>query len=161
MNERAEVCPLSCRAMLQPVSRLLQPGLCFLRLPLPTTPTAFLTVRLPLPAALWAYPVPHESQSQSDPSFSPAAFRPWRFNRKGPHLAAHLLVQAYQHIWLVPCYGVYRKFTCVGRHCSSLAPHRLCAGSFHFASRFGGPVTRWLRCPRSSTRSRCQLRMFG
>lgn len=51
MNDRAEVCSLSRRAMSQPVSRPLQPGIRFLRIPLPTTPTAFLTVRLPLPAA--------------------------------------------------------------------------------------------------------------
>ena len=44
--------------MFQPVSRLLQPGVRFLRIPLPPVPTAFLAVRLPLPAALWAYPVP-------------------------------------------------------------------------------------------------------
>lgn len=51
MNDLAEVCPLSCQAMLQPVSRPLQLGVRFLRIPLPTTSTTFLTVRLPLPAA--------------------------------------------------------------------------------------------------------------
>src|SRR5476649_848903 len=72
MNDRAEVCPLSRRAMFQPVSRPLQPGIRFLRTPLPTAPTAFLAVRLPSPAALWAYPVPHEFPSGADPSSSPA-----------------------------------------------------------------------------------------
>ena len=72
MNDRAEVCPLSRRAMFQPVSRPLQPGVRFLRIPLPAAPTAFLAVRLPFPAALWAYPVPHESPSGADPSASPA-----------------------------------------------------------------------------------------
>lgn len=64
--------------MFQPVSRPLQPGVRFFRSPLPTAPTAFLMVRLPLPAALWAYPVPHKSPSGADPSSSPAADRPWR-----------------------------------------------------------------------------------
>jgi hypothetical protein len=72
MNDRAEVCPLSRRAMSQPVSRPLQPGIRFLRIPLPTAPTAFLAVRLPLLAGLWAYPVPHEYPSGADPSASPA-----------------------------------------------------------------------------------------
>jgi hypothetical protein len=51
MNDRAEVSPLSRRAMSQPVSRPLRPGIRLLRIPPPNTPTAFLTVRLPLPAA--------------------------------------------------------------------------------------------------------------
>lgn len=46
-----EVCPLSRQAMFQPVSRPLQPSIRFFRFPLPTTPTAFLAVRMPLPAA--------------------------------------------------------------------------------------------------------------
>lgn len=73
MNNHAEVCPLSRRAMFQPVSRPLQPGVRFLRLPLPTAPTAFLAVRLPLLAALWAYPVSLEFPTGADPSYSPAA----------------------------------------------------------------------------------------
>jgi len=161
MNDQAEVCPLSRRAMLQPVSRPLQPGFRFLRSPLPTTPTAFLAVRLPFPAALWAYPVPHESLGDADPSFSPAASCPWRPTMKRPLLAAYLLVQAFQHVWLVKINDVYQKFTCVGRSRPSLAPHRLRAGRFHFASRLGVPVARWLHCPRSFIPSRYQLRMSG
>ena len=76
MNDRAEVSPLSRPAMSQPVSRPLQASLRFLRIPIPTMPSAFLAVRLPLPAALWAYPVPHEFQSGADPSFSPAVYDP-------------------------------------------------------------------------------------
>jgi hypothetical protein len=67
MNDHAEVCPLSRRVMSQPVSSPLQTGIRFLRTPLPTAPTAFLAVRLPLQAALWAYPVPHEFPSGADP----------------------------------------------------------------------------------------------
>ncbi len=57
---------LSRRAMSQPVSRPLQPGIRFLRIPLPTAPTAFLAVRLPLLATPWTYPVPHEFPSGAD-----------------------------------------------------------------------------------------------
>jgi hypothetical protein len=89
MNDRTEVCPLSRRAMFQPVSRPLQPGIRFLRIPLPTAPTAFLAVRLPLPAALWAYPVPHESPSGADPSSSPAADCPWWPSIQRPLLTAY------------------------------------------------------------------------
>ena len=87
--DRAEVCPLSRQAMFQPVSRPLQPGVHFFRIPLPTAPTAFLAVRLPLPAALWAYPVPHESPSGADPSSSPAADRPWWPSFQRPLLTAY------------------------------------------------------------------------
>jgi hypothetical protein len=80
---------------------------------------------------------------------------------KRPRLAAYLLVQACQHVWLVGDYGVYPKFTYVGRYRSSLAPHRLRAGRFHVASRLGVPGVRWLHCRRSFTPSRCQLRMSG
>ncbi|MCT7066683.1 hypothetical protein [Salmonella enterica] len=76
MNDHAEVCPLSRRAMFQPVSRPLQPGVRFLRTPLPEAPTAFLAVRLPLLAALRAYPVPHVSQDGADPSYTLAACCP-------------------------------------------------------------------------------------
>jgi hypothetical protein len=81
------------------VSRPLQPSVRFLRAPLPTAPTAFLAVRLPLPAVRWAYPVPHEFPSGADPSYSPAACRPWwpssrrplhTAYRFGPSLSARL-----------------------------------------------------------------------
>jgi hypothetical protein len=73
MNDHAEVCPLSRPTMQQSVSSPLQEGVRFFRNPLPAVPTAFLAVRLPLPAALRAYPVPHEFQSGTDPSYPPAA----------------------------------------------------------------------------------------
>jgi hypothetical protein len=81
--------PLSRRAMYQAVSRPLQPGVRFFRIPLPAVPTAFLAVRLPLPAALWAYPVPHEFPSGADPSSSPAADRPWWPSLRRPLLTAY------------------------------------------------------------------------
>ncbi len=153
MNDRAEVCPLSRRAMSQPVSRPLQPGVRFLRIPLPTAPTAFLAVRLPLPAARWAYPVPLKSLSGADPSYSPAASRPWWPSTRGPLHTAYRLVQACQHVWLVTRDDVYRKFTCVGRTRPSLAPLRLCAGRFHLASRFGVPVSGGYVVPGASHRA--------
>lgn len=48
INDHAEVRPLSRRAMSQLVSRRLQTGIRFLRTPVPTVPTAFLAVRLPI-----------------------------------------------------------------------------------------------------------------
>ena len=76
MNDRVEVCPLSRRAMLPPVSSPLSGDFRFFHIPLPTVPMVFLAVHLPFPAALWAYPVPHESPSGADPSSSPAVRRP-------------------------------------------------------------------------------------
>ena len=60
MEDLAEVGSLSRRA--KPVSVPLQNGIRFLRLPLPTAPSVFLAVDLPLPAACWAYRVPQTSQ---------------------------------------------------------------------------------------------------
>src|SRR5258707_7215109 len=72
-----------------------------------------------------------------------------------------VLVQACQHVWLATGDDVYRKFTYVGPTRPSLAPLRLRAGRFRLSSRFDVPVTRRLRCPRSFTPSRYQLRMSG
>ena len=150
MNDRAEVCPLSCRAMLQPVSRQLQPGFRFLRFPLPAAPTAFLTVRLPFPAALRAYPVPHGFPNGSGSSISPAAPHPRGGIGKTPCLSAYLLVQACQHLWLGYFDDVYMRFTCVSRTRSSLAPLRLDAGRFSLASRFDLPKIGGYIVPRAS-----------
>src|SRR6478735_7596759 len=88
MNDHAEVCPLSRRTMFQPVSRPLQPGVRFFRNPLSAALTAFLAVRLPLPAVLRTYPVPHEFQSGADPSYPPAASCPRWLSSQRPYLAA-------------------------------------------------------------------------
>ncbi|QCY09428.1 hypothetical protein ELQ88_00830 (plasmid) [Pseudomonas sp. MPC6] len=75
--------------MFQPVSTPLQNGIRFLRVPIPAAPTAFLAVRLPLPAALRAYPVPNEFQNESDPSYSPAVFCPRWPSSQRPYLTAY------------------------------------------------------------------------
>ena len=139
MNDHTEVCSLSRQAMFQPVSSPLQKGFRFFRVPLPAAPTTFLAVRLPLLAALRAYPVAHEFLSGADPSFFAGGFLSTMAYGVKPYLAAHLLVQAYRHFWLVKSNDVYRRFTCVGRNRSSLAPLRLGAGRFRFASRLSVP----------------------
>ena len=58
---------------------------------------------------------------------------------RGHTLPRTVLVQAYQHLWLVNDDDVYQKFTYVGRIRSSLAPHRVCARSFCLPSRVGVP----------------------
>ena len=75
-RDQTEVCPLSCEVILQPLSAPLQGGICFLCHPLPAAPTVFLTVYLPFPAALRAYPVPHAFPSVSDPFYSPVVLHP-------------------------------------------------------------------------------------
>ena len=139
MKDLVEVCSLSRRPMFQTVSSRLQEGFRFFHIPLPAAPTAFLAVHLPSPAALRAYPVPHAFQSGAGPSISPAAVYPRWIIGKDPYLAAHLLVQAYQHLRLVWLDDVYQRFTCVGRIRSSLAPFRLDAGRVRLSSRFGVP----------------------
>jgi len=76
MNDRTEVSSLSRPTMFQSVSSPLQESIRFFRIPIPAVHSAFLAVRLPLPAALRAYPVPLKFQSGADLSFSPAVYRP-------------------------------------------------------------------------------------
>ena len=162
MNDHAEVCPLSRRVMSQPVSRPLQTGIRFLRTPLPATPTAFLAVRLPLPAACRAYPVSHESPDGADPSCAPAALMsmtaypdravPCRLpfgSSQSAGLARPSLrhVGGRSHVLVVPIRPLLRS-------AFLLAESALPRGSAY-------RVTRRLRCPRSFTPSRCQLRMSG
>lgn len=161
MNDRAEVCPLSRGAMFQPLSRPLQSGVRFFRIPLPTAPTAFLMVRLPLPAALWAYPVPPKSPSGADPSSSPAAGRPWwpSFQRPlhtayrfGSSLSARLACQRSRRLSEVHIRWSYPLIPCSSPpSCWQIPP---CLA----ARRTGYPA---LRCPQSFTRSRYWLRMSG
>src|SRR6185369_14526305 len=58
--------------MYPPVSRPLQAGVRFFRIPLPTRPSVSLAVHLPFPATFWVYPVSHRFPNGSDPSSSPA-----------------------------------------------------------------------------------------
>lgn len=140
MKDLVEVCSLSHRMMFQPVFSRLQRNLRFFHIPLPTAPTAFLTVRLPFMAVLRAYPVPHVFQSGADLSISPAVHHSRWAIGKSPYLPAHLLVQAYQHLWLVWHDDVYKRFTFVGRSRSSLAPVRLDANRLCLASRIDIPT---------------------
>jgi hypothetical protein len=124
MNDRAEVCPLSRRAMSQPVSRPLQTGIRFLRIPLPAPPLALLTVGLPI------------GQRYGLTLFRMilrmVQTRPMRRRRTvhdGSLIRSHslphtVLVQACQHVWLVRRNGAFRTFTCIGRTHPSLAPLR-------------------------------------
>ena len=138
-RDHKEVGPISREVILQPLSIPLQNGLRFFLVPLPAAPTVFLTVHLPFPATQRAYPVPHLFLSGADPSSSPAAHCPRWLTFKEPYLAAYLLVQACQHIWLVNRNDVYQRFTFVDRTRSSLAPIHPCAGRIRLPSRVGVP----------------------
>lgn len=138
MKDHVEVCPLSRRTM-RPVSQSLQLGIRFFHIPIPALPTVFLTVHLPLPAAIRAYPVPHVFPSGADPSFTPVVICPRVVIGKDLHLTTHLLVQAYQHLWLVWDDDACQRFTYVGRIRSSLAPLRLGVSRIRLTSRFDAP----------------------
>ncbi len=163
MNDITEVCPLSCRIMLQPVSQPLQQGICFLRIPLPAYP--------PRQQRSLRFACRHRQRNGL------TLFRMnFRVGRSLPlrrrfvvhgspvfkdHLTAYRFVQACQHVWLVKNHDVYQKFTYVGRTHSFLAPLRLRAARFRLASRLCVPVIRRLRCPQSFTPSCYRLRMSG
>lgn len=136
MKDLVEVCSLSRRVMFQPVFSRLQRGIRFFHIPLSAVPTMFLTVHLPTMAVLRTYPVPHVFQSGADLPISPVAHHSRWVIGQNPYLATHLLVQAYQHLWLVWFNDVYKRFTSVGRSRSFLAPFRLNAGRFSLLSRF-------------------------
>lgn len=138
-KDHVEVCSLSRQATLQPVSPLLLRSLRFLHDPVPAAPIVFLTVHLPSPAALRAYPVSHAFQSGAGPSIPPAAPRPRTIIGNDPFQAAYHFGQAFQHLWLVWYDDVYERFTSVGRSRSSLAPLRLGASRVRCALRLGVP----------------------
>lgn len=139
MEDLVEVCSLSRQMIFQSVFAPLQGDLRFFHIPLPAAPTACFTAHLPDSAVLRAYPVPHGFPNGSGSSISPAAPHPRGAIGKSPCLAAYLLVQACQHLWLGYYDDVYMRFTCVSRTRSSLAPLRLDAGRFGLASRFDLP----------------------
>jgi len=73
MNDHTEVCPLSREVMsllTQPLSNRLQTGICFLRVPLPASPTVFFAVHLPCRAEIWAYHVLLKQQEWVRPCLS-------------------------------------------------------------------------------------------
>ncbi|MHA5868960.1 hypothetical protein ACVSMD_41535, partial [Pseudomonas aeruginosa] len=115
MEDRVEVCSLSRQMMFQSVFTPLQGDLRFFHIPLPAASTACFTAHLPKSATLRAYPVPHGFPNGSGSSISPAAPHPRGAIGKSPCLAAHLLVQACQHLWLGYYDDVYMRFTCVSR----------------------------------------------
>jgi hypothetical protein len=161
MEDRVEVCSLSRQMMFQSVFTPLQGDLRFFHIPLPAASTACFTAHLPKSATLRAYPVPHGFPNGSGSSISPAAPHPRGAIGKSPCLAAHLLVQACQHLWLGYYDDVYMRFTCVSRTRSSLAPLRLDAGRFSLASRFDLPKCRRLHCPQSFRPGCCRPRLSG
>jgi hypothetical protein len=130
------ICSLSRQMIFLSVFAPLQGGLRSFHIPLPAAPTACCTANLPDSAVLRAYPVPHGFPNGSGSSILPAAPHPRGAIGKSPCLAAYLLVQACQHLWLGYYYDVYMRFTCVSRTRSSLAPLHLDASRLGLASRF-------------------------
>ena len=139
MNDHAEVCPLARRAMFQPVSITDKHSL---------SPQSFTRSTNSIPCGL-----PADFRRPYGLTLFRLNFRAGRtppFRRRclvhdGPSYGSHtlsltVLVQACQHLWLVERYGVYQRFTYVGRTRSFLVPHRPCAGSFRRSSRFGVPI---------------------
>jgi hypothetical protein len=59
MDDQKEVCSLSRRTMLQPISKPLQPGISLLLHPLPASPSRAPCSAATLSGAIRAYRVPH------------------------------------------------------------------------------------------------------
>jgi hypothetical protein len=108
MLPRLNLCPLDYRSGL----RLLHP-------PLPAAPWARLTAHFPPTrdnlgeGELRAYHVPLECQSGLGLAPSPVARRLRQVSSEHLNLATYLLVQAYQHLWLVLSNDIYQRFTWV------------------------------------------------
>src|SRR6266536_3405307 len=104
-------CPITAAQLL---STLLPDGLRLLRIPIPAPLSAHLTVCFPLQIArgrIRAYHVPRECPSGLGLAALPVARHLRQMSSKHLNLATYLLVQAYQHLWLVLSNGIYQRFT--------------------------------------------------
>jgi hypothetical protein len=73
-----------------------------------------LVLRLAFPeGGIRAYHVPHVYPDGLGPASSPVARHLRQAIKKHLRLTTYLLVQACQHLWLVPNHDVYRRFTYV------------------------------------------------
>ena len=93
----------------------LQSGIRFFHHPIPTNPSAFLTVSFPLRENDGLTTFRIRTQDGLGSACSPVAFH-LRVGKGEPeHPATYLLVQAYfvQHLWLVGSHDVYQRFTYV------------------------------------------------
>ena len=100
-----EVGPLSRGVMSpgQPLSGPLQAGLRFLPRPLPAAPSARLAARLPSREDYGLTTLHRRNPRGLGPASTPVARHLRRMSLEHPDLATYLLVQAYQHLWLVSC----------------------------------------------------------
>jgi hypothetical protein len=96
-RDHKEVCPLSCRMMLQPVSVRLQDSIRFFLVPLPALRGRPLRFTCPVRwAKIRAYRVPRNEYAYDlDPAlFTGGSCRQCDSIAKGDHLPTYLLVQA-------------------------------------------------------------------
>ncbi len=96
-----EVGSLSRGVMSQPLSGPLQAGLRFLPHPLPAAPSARLAAGLPSRENDGLTTLHRRNPRGLGPASTPVAHHLRRMSLKHPVLAAHRLVQACQHLWLV------------------------------------------------------------
>jgi hypothetical protein len=115
MKDPMEVCPLSRGVMFQLLSTSLRGGFRFFHHPIPTIPSAFLTVSFPLRENDGLTTFRIRTQNGLGSACSPVAFHLRVGKGKPVHLATYLLVQAYfvQHLWLVGSHDVCQRFTYV------------------------------------------------
>src|SRR3954468_9929472 len=88
----------------QLLSDPLQAGLRFLPRPLPAAPSAHLTAGLPRGGDDGLTTLHRRNPRGLGPAFTPVALDLRRMSLQHPDLATYLLVQAYQHLWLVFVY---------------------------------------------------------
>ena len=96
-----------------PVSRSLQPGICFFRPPAARTAYSVPTVHLSVRQRYGFTRVPLNIQRERAGSVSsPGVSAPMCPCARGSNRTPYLLVQACQHLWPVADNGVYQQFTC-------------------------------------------------
>src|SRR3954451_885676 len=91
----------------QLLSGPLQAGLRFLPRPLPAVPSAHLTAGLPSREDDGLTTLHRRNPRGLGPALTPVALHLRRRSLQHPDLATYLLVQAYQHLWLVFVYDAY------------------------------------------------------
>ena len=117
MGDQTEVCSLSRGVISQPLSEPLQPGVRFLRPPVPAPLSALLAVGFPrLGERYGLAKFRQNNRIGLGPLFPPVALIVHDGGAAQPPcpLRRPFLARAYQHLWLLLPNGVYQGFACAG-----------------------------------------------
>lgn len=146
----------------QPLSGPLQSGIRFLRFPLPTLPTAFLTVGLPQRGSYTGLPCSAQfARDGLGSAYPPVALVsvPPQLEKEGP-ATFPFWVRPVSVFGLLRIDDVYQQFTCVNHTVQPCAPSASTLADVFPPRRFHMVQRTGLRCPEGFTPNRYQFRML-